>query len=196
MTQRLFPNPSFLSLGFPTIRSRAIIAIFTTISHSLSFLALEKILHSGLYLLYNIFLSRQELFHTPPYQDLFIQSSVEFTHVDIFIAHAKVFLEKVLLTIEPAIPIETEPIDRYDLPFIYAADNPARTKRRIFSLTSSGIELSLHPGHHGRICQKQAILHCMTCKCCCKINGTWPFSAIKSHMALGISVSISMVSLP
>src|ERR1017187_4936404 len=39
---------------------------------------------------------------------------------------------------EPAMPIETPPMPRYDLPRINATARPARAKRRIFSCTSAG----------------------------------------------------------
>ena len=45
-------------------------------------------------------------------------------------------------TIEPAMPIETAPIERYDLPRMIAIASPARANRRSFSRTSAGIEPS------------------------------------------------------
>ena len=45
-------------------------------------------------------------------------------------------------TIDPAIPIETPPRLRYDLPRMIATARPARAKRRSFSSTSGGIEAS------------------------------------------------------
>ena len=43
---------------------------------------------------------------------------------------------------EPPIPIVTEPICKYDLPLIVAAATAVLAKRSIFSLTSSGIDIS------------------------------------------------------
>ena len=42
-------------------------------------------------------------------------------------------------TMEPAMPIDTPPRERYDLPRRIAAAMPARAKRRILAWTSSGI---------------------------------------------------------
>ncbi len=46
------------------------------------------------------------------------------------------------LTMEPAMPMHAEPIDRYDLPRIVATACAARAKRNIFSATSAGMESS------------------------------------------------------
>src|SRR5450759_1643190 len=136
-------NPSFLSLGLPTIRSRAISVIFTTVSHSLSFCFLD-----------------------------FGAALTSFPSLQFFRVHSRAFLNSALSkisslslrlnslistysflipryswkkssrTIDPAIPIETDPIERYVLHFIIDAASPALTNRRIFSLTSSGMDWS------------------------------------------------------
>jgi hypothetical protein len=46
-------------------------------------------------------------------------------------------------TIDPAMPIETPPRERYDLPRISATASAARTKSSSLRSTSSGIEASV-----------------------------------------------------
>src|SRR5450759_398167 len=143
MTKRFFAEPWFFEFRIADHQIAGNERHFTTVSHSLSFSFL--VFGEGL----KSFPSLQFFF---VHSRAFINSSL--SKISSFNRRLNSLISTYSLripryswkkssrTIDPAIPIETEPMERYDLPFINDTASPARTNLRTFSLTSSGIDWS------------------------------------------------------
>ena len=131
-------KPKSRSFGLPIIRSRIMMVIFTTNSHSLSSCSRDFFLSASL-----VSSPSFDLQFFSVHSIAFLNSSGSKISnctrrlISLMSTYSlrmpRYSWKKSALTIEPAIPIETDPMDRYDLPFMEATAIAALAKRNSFS---------------------------------------------------------------
>ena len=135
----------FGRLGFPFIKSLMMHIILTTNSQSLSFCSRVFRTSGG-------FLSKPSLQFAFVHARAFSNSSLSYISSLIRRISSTSSTDSTRIPryssinagamMEPPIPMQIEPIWRYDFPLMVAAATAARPKRRSFSFTSSGILVS------------------------------------------------------
>ena len=139
------------------MRSRAINAILTTNSQSLSFFA------AGWPGRAVVVLSFPAIFLDPPERTLelllvvnhFIDPADELRHIDAFVRHAEVALEEIPLTAEPAIPIGHCRTRGTTCRSWWRQPGAAADEGSIFCRTSAGMCFVAGPARPGRKCRRR-----------------------------------------